>query len=37
MALSTLEEIFAQLAVEHDTVAVSGQIADLVESVATRP
>jgi ABC-2 type transport system ATP-binding protein len=37
MALSTLEEIFSQLAVEHDTVAVSGQIADLVESVATRP
>ena len=37
MALSTLEEIFSQLAMEHDTVAVSGQIADLVESVATRP
>src|SRR4026207_466493 len=26
MALSTLEEIFSQLAVDHDTVAVSGQI-----------
>ena len=37
MALSTLEEIFSELAVEHDTVAVSGQIADLVESVTTRP
>jgi len=37
MALSTLEEIFSQLAVDHDTVAVSGQIADLVESVTTRP
>src|SRR4029079_6658657 len=37
MALSTLEEIFSQLAVEHDTVAVSAQIADLVESVTTRP
>jgi ABC-2 type transport system ATP-binding protein len=37
MALSTLEEIFSQLAVDHDTVAVSGQIADLVESATTRP
>jgi ABC-2 type transport system ATP-binding protein len=32
MALSTLEEIFAQLAVERDTVTVSRQIADLIEA-----
>ena len=32
MALSTLEEIFAQLAVEQDTVAVSRQIADLIHA-----
>lgn len=37
MAVSTLEEIFSQLAVEQDTGAVSGRIADLVESVTTRP
>jgi ABC-2 type transport system ATP-binding protein len=30
MAASTLEEIFAQLAVEHDTAAVSRHIADLI-------
>jgi ABC-2 type transport system ATP-binding protein len=32
MALSTLEEIFAQLAVEQDTVAVSRQIVDLIHA-----
>lgn len=32
MALPTLEEIFAQLAVEQDTAAVSRQIADLIRS-----
>jgi ABC-2 type transport system ATP-binding protein len=32
MALPTLEEIFSQLAVEQDTVAVSRQIADLIEA-----
>ena len=32
MALSTLEEIFGQLAVEEDAVTVSAQIADLVEA-----
>ena len=32
MALPTLEEIFAQLAVEQDTAAVSRQIADLTEA-----
>jgi ABC-2 type transport system ATP-binding protein len=32
MALSTLEEIFSQLAVEQDTVAVSRQIADLIQT-----
>ena len=31
MALPTLEEIFSQLAVEQDTVAVSREIADLIE------
>ena len=30
MALPTLEEIFAQLAVDQDTVAVSRAIADLI-------
>jgi len=30
MALPTLEEIFSQLAVEQDTAAMSGEIADLV-------
>ena len=32
MAVSTLEEIFAQLAVEHDTASVSRQIADLIDA-----
>jgi ABC-2 type transport system ATP-binding protein len=32
MALSTLEEIFAQLAVEQDTATVSRQIADLIQA-----
>ena len=32
MAVSTLEEIFAQLAVEHDSAAVSRQIADLIDA-----
>jgi len=32
MTLSTLEEIFAQLAVEQDTAAVSRQIADLIRA-----
>ncbi len=32
MALPTLEEIFSQLAVEQDTVAVSRQIADLIDA-----
>lgn len=32
MVLSTLEEIFSQLAVEQDTVAVSRQIADLIQA-----
>lgn len=32
MELPTLEEIFAQLAVEQDTVAISRQIADLIEA-----
>lgn len=32
MALPTLEEIFAQLAVEQDTAAVSRQIADLIQA-----
>ena len=32
MALSTLEEIFAQLAVEQDPATVSRQIADLIEA-----
>ena len=36
MALSTLEEIFSQLAVEQDTVAVSRQIADLIQTRDTR-
>lgn len=31
MALPTLEDIFAQLAVEQDTAAVSSQIADLIQ------
>ncbi|HTR64171.1 MAG TPA: hypothetical protein VMH85_00265, partial [Terriglobales bacterium] len=30
MALPTLEEIFAQLVVEQDTVALSREIADLI-------
>ena len=32
MTVSTLEEIFAQLAVEQDTVAVSRQLADLIQA-----
>lgn len=32
MALPTLEEIFSQLAVEQDTIAVSRGIADLIEA-----
>ena len=32
MAVSTLEDIFAQLATEHDTAAVSRQIADLISA-----
>ena len=32
MALPTLEDIFAQLAVEHDTAAISRQIADLIQA-----
>jgi ABC-2 type transport system ATP-binding protein len=32
MALPTLEEIFSQLAVEQDTVAISRQIADLIQA-----
>ncbi|HWC00759.1 MAG TPA: hypothetical protein VG672_28830 [Bryobacteraceae bacterium] len=32
MALPTLEEIFAQLAVEQDTSAISREIADLIQS-----
>ena len=32
MTLSTLEEIFAQLAVDQDTVAVSRQLADLIQA-----
>ncbi len=32
MALPTLEEIFAQLAVEQDTAAISRQIADLIQA-----
>ena len=32
MALPTLEDIFAQLAVEQDTAAVSRQIADLIQA-----
>src|SRR5580765_3517256 len=32
MSVSTLEEIFAQLAVEHDTASVSRQIADLIDA-----
>ena len=32
MALPTLEEIFAQLAVEQDTAAMSRQIADLIQA-----
>jgi ABC-2 type transport system ATP-binding protein len=32
MALSTLEDIFAQLAVEQDTAAISRQIADLIQT-----
>ncbi|MCU1262281.1 MAG: transporter related [Bryobacterales bacterium] len=32
MALPTLEEIFSQLAVEQDTVAISRQIADLIRA-----
>ena len=32
MALTTLEEIFAQLAVEQDTTTVSRQIADLIQA-----
>jgi ABC-2 type transport system ATP-binding protein len=32
LALSTLEEIFSQLAVEQDTAAVSRQIADLIQT-----
>jgi ABC-2 type transport system ATP-binding protein len=32
MAAATLEDIFAQLAVEHDTAAVSRHIADLIEA-----
>jgi hypothetical protein len=31
MVLSTLEEIFSQLAVEQDPVGVSRQIADLIQ------
>ena len=34
MALPTLEDIFSQLAVEQDTVALSRQIADLVQTQA---
>jgi ABC-2 type transport system ATP-binding protein len=34
MALPTLEDIFSQLAVEQDTVALSRQIADLVQTHA---
>jgi ABC-2 type transport system ATP-binding protein len=34
MALPTLEDIFSQLAVEQDTVALSRQIADLVQTRA---
>jgi len=32
MALPTLEEIFSQLAVEQDTVAISREIADLIQA-----
>lgn len=32
MALPSLEDIFLQLAVEHDTAAISRQIADLIEA-----
>jgi ABC-2 type transport system ATP-binding protein len=32
MALPTLEAIFAELAVEQDSVAISRQIADLIQS-----
>ena len=32
MTLSTLEEIFAELAVEQDTVAASRQLADLIQA-----
>ena len=32
MAASTLEDIFAQLASDHDTAAVSRQIADLISA-----
>ena len=32
MSLPTLEEIFSQLAVEQDTVAISRQIADLIHA-----
>ena len=32
MALPTLEDIFSQLAVEQDTVAISRQIADLIQA-----
>ncbi len=36
MALPTLEEIFAQLAVEQDTTAISREIVDLIGSRQTR-
>jgi len=32
MALPTLEKIFSQLAVEQDTVAMSREIADLIQA-----
>jgi ABC-2 type transport system ATP-binding protein len=32
MSLPTLEEIFSQLAVEHDTVSIARQIADLIHA-----
>jgi hypothetical protein len=32
MSLPTLEEIFSQLAVEQDTVAMARQIADLIDA-----
>jgi ABC-2 type transport system ATP-binding protein len=32
MALSTLEEIFSQLAMEQDSTAVAREIADLIQA-----